>query len=80
MIIDTNGFEIGDEVWVAWVVFHSIMMTGEKTPIPFIIEGFKFYKDKLILINDYSVECNAKNVYHTKQECQIACDKLNGKM
>ena len=73
MIIDTKGFEIGDEVWV---VFRS-MMTGEKTPIPFLINGFKFYKDKLILINDYSVECNAKNVYNTEQECQLACDRLN---
>lgn len=75
MIINTKGFEIGDEVWI---VFHS-MMTGEKTPIPFIVEGYKFYKDKLILINDYSVECNAKNVYCTEKECQLACDKLNGK-
>ena len=74
MIIDTNGFEIGDEVWV---MFHR-MATGEKTPIPFIIEGYKFYKDKFILINDYSVECNAKNVFHTEQECQLACDRLNG--
>ena len=74
MIIDTKGFEIGDEVWV---VFHS-MMTGEKTPIPFIIDGFKFYKDKLILINDYSVERNTNNVFHSEQECQLECDRLNG--
>ena len=74
MIIDTKGFEIGDEVWV---VFHSVM-TGEKTPIPFIIKGFKFYKDKFILINDYSVECNSKNIYKTEQDCQLECDRLNG--
>ena len=74
MIIDTNGFEIGDEVWV---VFRSIG-TGETIPIPFIIKGFKYYKDKLILINDYDAECIFKNSYKSESECQLECDRLNG--
>ena len=36
------------------------------------------YIDKLILISDYGIECNSKNTYKSEQECQLACDKLNG--
>ena len=75
MIIDTNGFEIGDEVWCG---FHS-MGSREITPAPFIIKGFKYYIDKLILVSNYDIECNSKNTYKSQSECQLACDKLNGK-
>lgn len=74
MIIDTNGFEIGDEVWVE---FHS-MTTGLSSPCSFIIDGFAYRKNEIIIMNDYNAECYAKDAYLTQQECQLECDNLNG--
>ena len=74
MIIDTNGFEIGDEVWV---MFHNII-DGFSSPCSFIIDGFAYHKNEIIIINDYSAERYAKDAYLTKQNCQLECDRLNG--
>ena len=75
MIINTNGFEIGDEVWIP-----NLFMLPCK-PIQLKIKSF--------LINDYGVHVYVSNhgwdkaiyvdcLYMDKQDCQLACDRLNG--
>ena len=74
MIIDTNGFEIGDEVWVIFRGFARNTIT----PIRFIIKGFEYYNGKITLISNYKVRCDINHVFKTQQECQLECDRLNG--
>ena len=74
MIIDTNGFEIGDEVWWVDREFYDIK------PSSFIIFGFAILKDEIFAlpIGNEFVDINIDCLYTNEQDCQLACDKLNG--
>lgn len=75
MIIDTKGFEIGDEVWIpnlfcipckpVKLKIKSFLYDGSSTFVYFCNIGW----DKMVFI-----DC----LYRTEQECQLACDRLNG--
>ena len=74
MIIDTNGFEIGDEVWVIFQYY-----TKEYKPFYTIIYNFQISKDGLFAQTPLGFfELN--RIYGCKDEsnCQLACDRLNG--
>ena len=75
MIIDTNEFEIGDEVWI-------VDRTEEYYPmfVPIfygmVKENFGF---NILVYTLEGIEENiVSNCHHTQQECQLACDRLNG--
>ena len=78
MIIDTNGFEIGDEVWIP-----SSMEYKNFSPHLYgkCLENDGFALSVLLNERKDFVEwiCNS-NCFHAEQECQLACDKWNGKM
>ena len=78
MIIDTNGFEIGDEVWIP-----SSMEYKNFSPRLYgkCLEDDGFALSVLLNERKDFVEwiCHS-NCFHTEQECQLTCDKLNGKM
>ena len=76
MIIDTNGFEIGKLVWVYFKT--NIKHGGISKPTPFMIRCFKYYPNKLILVNEYGIEWDSRMVYKSEQQCQLACYNLNG--
>ena len=75
MIIDTKGFEIGDEVWV---VFRGLGREYGATPSIFRIAGVQYYNGKTKLMNKYGTCITIDNIYTSEQECQLVCDKLNG--
>jgi len=75
MIIDTNGFEVGDNLFA---IFKSAFSGKNCFSVCFRIESFRCYKDKIVAISDYGVNCNIKSLYKSEQECQLACDRLNG--
>lgn len=75
MIINTNGFEIGDEVWV--VDFETLF---KQRPKLFKIKAFLITELGVMAKETYSgwnEGCMISCLYHTQQECQLACDKLN---
>jgi len=78
MIIDTNGFEIGDEVWIP-----SSMEYKNFSPRLYgkCLENDGFALSVLLNERKNFIEwiCRS-NCFHTEQECQLACDKLNCKM
>lgn len=74
MIIDTNGFEIGDEVWI---INYGKSRTS---PTSFIINAFMVTKLGIMakeVFREGGKEMWLNNLYHTKQECKIECDRLN---
>lgn len=75
MIIDTNGFEIGDEVWIP-----SSMEYKNFSPRLYgkCLENDGFALSVLLNERKNFMEwiCHS-NCFHTEQECQLACDKLN---
>ena len=77
MIIDTNGFEIGDEVW--YIDFYLNYASVHN----FIIGSFEISNYGIEVLEDRSISyftrININNLFHTEQECQLACDKLNSK-
>ena len=75
MIIDTNGFEIGDE---AWVVFRGLGRKYGATPSIFRIDGIQYCNKKIKLMSKYGTCISINNVYKSEQECQLECDRLNG--
>ena len=75
MIIDTNGFEIGDEVWV---VFRGLGRKYGATPSIFRVAGVQYCNGKTKLMSEYETCITIDNVYHTQQDCQLECDRLNG--
>ena len=78
MIIDTNGFEIGDEVWYFSSCFEDYKLESFKI-VEFNVTNrnvFAIGRNKKSLLND---NCNIEYLYHTEQQCQLACDKLNSK-
>ena len=75
MIIDTNGFEIGDEVWAVSYYFNHASAHSFK------IYSFNICEDGIIASANKSLyfsQCNIQSLFHSEQECQLACDKLNG--
>ena len=76
MIIDTKGFDIGDEVWCI-DFYHNFSFPSKMTIFFFIL-----YKNKVFLKDSDNdlFEVEFERIFHTEQECQIACDKLNCKM
>ena len=78
MTIDTNGFEICDEVWHMY--FEELNFVS---PSRFKINSFLVAKLGVMARGIYGGKNNGIMVnclYHTQQECQIACDELNGKI
>ena len=75
MIIDTNGFEIGDEVWYKEMRTDSMWISTKNT-IRHIVECKDFY---IIHTNNIDLFIKSfKSLFHTQSDCQLACDKLNG--
>lgn len=74
MIIDTNGFEIGDEVWC------TIKQYGKEfKPFYSIIYSFIINNEGLQAITPLGkVKINGLFNCNCEQECQLACDRLNG--
>ena len=78
MIIDTNRFEIGDEVWHMY--FEGLNFVY---PQSFKINTFLVAKLGIMARGIYGGENNGIMVdclFRTQQECQVACDELNSKM
>ena len=80
MIIDTNGFEIGDEVWyidfyLNYASVHNFII-GSFEISNYGIYGIEALEDRS---TSYFIRRNISNLFHTEQECQLACDKLNSK-
>ena len=75
MIIDTKGFEIGDEVWLVIKSYNC-----QFTPYKNRISSFTVYKDGIIYADTLVGLIGIKRLHHTEQECQLACDKLNLKL
>lgn len=79
MIIDTKGFEIGDEVW------YCSNFLGDISLESFKISEFHITNNNIFAVgrNNKSIlsdNCNIIYLYHTEQECQLSCDKLNSKL
>lgn len=74
MIIDTKGFEIGDEVWYIWFGNRGYYPKSEP------IHGFEITKTNIRIITKYmrNIFNISDTLYYTQQECQLECDKLNG--
>lgn len=74
MIINTNGFEIGDEVWIETFYNDKI------TPTCLKIRDIVVFDNKYIIYtNSYGIIVKSFDcLYHSKQECQLECDRLNG--
>ncbi len=75
MTIDTNGFEIGDEVWHMY--FEELNFVY---PSRFKINSFLIAKLGVMARGIYGGEDNGIMVnclYKTREECKIECDKLN---
>lgn len=77
MIIDTNGFEIYDTVYAVHIYKTPRMVVSGR------INNFVILKQETLvritndcLNEEYPISC----VFHTEQECQLACDKLNSKI
>ena len=76
MIIDTNGFEIGDEVWAS-----SLYYCKEYKPYYTVIYNFQISKDGIFAQTPLGhIKLDRLYSYDNEQECQLACDKLNSKM
>ena len=77
MIIDTNGFEIGDEVWIAYDT-SNIALINNFEPILYgtVKEDSGFSLS--VYTYDGVMEICHSVCYHTEQQCQLACDRLNG--
>ena len=76
MIIDTKGFEIGDEVWIP-----SSMEYKNFSPRLYgkCLEDDGFALSVLLNETTNFIEWICRvNCHHTEQECQLVCDKLNG--
>lgn len=76
MIIDTNGFNIGDEVWIPYDTSNTLRNHFE----PVFYGTVK--EDGGLSLSVYTYDsvmeiCHA-NCHHSEQECQLFCDKLNG--
>ena len=73
MIIDTKGFEIGDEVWVVDIMFGLFYETSI-TIDTFRVDKYGICITDIFDERSYHLEC----LFHTKEECKLHCDKLNG--
>ena len=77
MLIDTNGFEIGDEVWIKI-----------SKPNPLYSSFYPFLYGKAVEDSGFSVIVETNdgkymnichpNCFHSKEECQVECNRLNG--
>ena len=65
MIIDTNGFEIGDEVWIP---FYGKCLENDGFALSVLLNERKDFVEWI---------CHS-NCFHNEQDCQLACDRLNG--
>ena len=77
MIIDTNGFEIGDEVWVKISTPNPLYSLFQPFLYGKAVEDSGFSVTVIINDGSYMNICHA-NCHHTEQECQLTCDRLNG--
>ena len=78
MTIDTNGFEIGDEVWWCELNFLSekdLNYTIHNSTIKDII--IKKLGVFFIMSDKYKSRILVESCFHTQQECQLAYHKLN---
>lgn len=79
MTIDTNGFEIGDEVWCKLPTLKSPSLLFEPLLYGKAMDDTGFSVVVKTNDNDYMIICHS-NCFHTQQECQLACNELNSKM
>ena len=77
MIIDTNGFEIGDEVFLIWINSKNSYIPRYFKIREIIIDKSGIY---LASINGERLEINGNVIKFFKEEsdCQLVCDRLNG--
>ena len=79
MIIDTKGFEIGDEVWW-WEIDY---LDGNKyTYRSNIIYSILYTRHGIFLIMDdkYDTRVHINMCFNSEQEIETMCDKLNCKI
>ena len=79
MLIDTNGFEIGDEVYIVKVFGNGkgkTILCHEKD----FIYGFHYYdsKHKLYIDTQDSGMYAIKYCFHTEQQAIDYCNHMNG--
>ena len=75
MIIDTNGFEIGEEIYIARYI--EAIKKYEVRSIRIL--SFKIYESGCYAINEYAhAKIRINNCYELYDDCQLACDRLNG--
>jgi hypothetical protein len=81
MLIDTNGFEIGDEVWW-WTYSNDIRENNIKTSNHSKIVCFQMYKSGLFV--DVKDRCESlipiKYCFHTEQQAIDYCNHMNGEL
>lgn len=79
MIINTNGFEIGDEVW--WINgAHNKIYSAVVYGFEHVINKDSEYIKMIIDMDKGRIYINMCMCFHTEQECQLAYNKLNCKM
>ena len=77
MIIDTNGFEIGDDVWIKISTPNPLYSSFHPFLYGKAVEDSGFSVTVIINDGSYMNVCHS-NCFHTEQQCQLACDRLNG--
>lgn len=80
MTIDTNGFEIGDEVWIKTSIPNSTSLLFKPLLCGKVINNTEVFSVVVKTNDNDYVEIYLLNCFHTQQECQVACDELNLKM
>ena len=81
MLIDTNGFEIGDEVWVVTIIGNgngNCVYIYDKQ----IIWAFHYYneKHKLYIETVEEGQRSIKYCFHTEQQAIDYCNHMNGEL
>ena len=77
MTIDTNGFEIGDVLWVPTFSVKSNRYESTLAEVHhFVVRRNKTY----VCFYNNNNEHLLNMVFNSANECQIACDELNSKM
>ena len=74
MIIDTNGFEIGDEVWLPNLLIIPCKPIKLKIK-SFLIDSYGVYV--YVFNRGWDMSINIDCLYSNEQGCKDECDRLN---
>lgn len=81
MIIDTNGFEIGNKVYLAEKKLFGLYRPKEDYIVGFKVEMLHNKPNVCaILERSESYVCHVTRLYNTEEEIIRYCDELNSKM